>query len=123
MSRDETDGLRYLDANAVDCPAGKLEGLRLRSQDNKTLGVIDGVLVDPTTRRLRYFVVEAARRWLSKRRYLVPADSPAVVVPEARALRVEAPSTSILRERFEPGSVRRFSDDDLLAAMFSRHAA
>lgn len=124
VSTDDTGGLRYLDATAVECrcPAGNLDGLNLCSQDNEKLGVIDGVLIDPVSRRLRFFVVEAAK-WFSRGHYLVPADTLAVVVPEDRALRVNAPSTSIARQRFETGSVRRFSDDDLLTAMFSSTAA
>lgn len=114
--------LRYLDAHAVECPAGKLEGLSLVSQDDESVGLIDGVLIDPVTRKLRYFVVEVARLF-NRRRYLVPADSPAVVIPEDRALRVEVPSDSIERQRFDARSVPRFSDDDLLTALFSSHAS
>ena len=111
--------LRYLDATAVECPTGKLGGLSLFSQDHEPLGTIDGVLIDLATRRLRYYVVQAARVF-NRRRYLVPADNPAVMLPEDRGLRVEAPSDSIVRTRFDSRSVPRFSDDDLLEAMFSR---
>jgi len=113
--------LRYLDAAAVEFAGGKLDGLSLLSQDDEALGVIDGVLIDPVKRRLRYYVVQAARMF-NRRRYLVSADSPAVMLPEDRALRVEAHSESIPRERFDSRSVPRFSDDDLLAAMFSSPA-
>ena len=61
VSTANTDSLRYLEANAVDCPAGKLEGLHIVSQDDEALGVVNGVLIDPVSRKLRYFVVEAAR--------------------------------------------------------------
>ena len=40
----DTDSLRYLEANAVDCPTGKLEGLHVVSQDDEALGVVNGVL-------------------------------------------------------------------------------
>ena len=115
------ESLRYLDANAVECPAGKLEGLSLFSQDDEALGVIDGVIIDPVTRRLRYYVVQASRVF-NRRRYMVAADSPAVVLPNDRAVRVEAPSDSIIRSRFDSRSVPRFSDEDLLSALFSRTA-
>lgn len=118
----DTDSLRYLDAEAVECPAGKLEGLSIFSKDDEAIGVIDGVLIDPPTRKLRYYVVEAARLF-NRRRYLVPADMPAVIVPENRALRVDMTSESIERQRFDSRSVQRFSDDDLLAAMFSSSAS
>jgi hypothetical protein len=115
----ETESLRFLEANAVNCPTGKLEGLSVVSQDDEALGVVRGVLIDPVTRKLRYFVVEAARLYkLHRRRYLVSADTPAVMLPDER-LRVEEPFESIERQRFDSRSVPRFSDDDLLTAMFS----
>jgi len=115
----DTDALRYLDGNAVELPGGKLEGVSLLSQDDQALGEIDGVLIDPASRQLRYFVVESARLF-RRRRYLVPADNPAVFLPDGRTVRVEAPSDSITRERFDSRAVQTFSDDDLLTAMFSQ---
>jgi hypothetical protein len=121
VSTDATNSLRYLDATAVECPSGNLEGLTVFSKDDETLGVIHGVLIDPMTRKLRYYVVNAARMF-NRRRYLVSADMPAVMLPEDRALRVEAPSDSIERQRFDSRTVARFSDDDLLTAMFANPA-
>ena len=119
VSTAETDSLRYLEANAVNCPTGKLEGLCVVSQDDEALGVVNGVLIDPVTRKLRYFVVEAARLFnLHRRRYLVSADTPAVMLPDDR-LRVEEPFENIERQRFDSRAVPRFSDDDLMTAMFS----
>ncbi len=114
--------LRYLDGTAIECPAGKLEGLSLVSKDDEALGLINGVLIDPQTRQVRYYVVEPAR-FFNRRRYLVPADTPAVVLQEDRALRVELPFESIERQRFDARAVPRFSDDDLLTAMFSSRVA
>jgi hypothetical protein len=59
----------------------------------------------------------------NRRRYLVPADGPAVMVPEDRALRVDVSSDNIERQRFDSRSVPRFSDDDLMTALFSSHAS
>ncbi len=117
VSTAETDSLRYLEANAVDCPTRKLEGLSVVSQDDESLGVVSGVLIDPMTRKLRYFVVEAVR-YLNRRRYLVSADTPTVTLADDK-LRVEEPFESITRQRFDSRSVLRFSDDDLMTAMFS----
>jgi hypothetical protein len=116
-----TESLRYLDANAVGCPSGTLEGLSLFDRDDEAIGMIDGVLIEPSTRQLRYYVVQAAD-FFRRRRFLVPADSPAVVVPEYKALRVDVSADSVQRERFDFRSVPRFSDDDLLAAMFPNRA-
>ena len=84
--------LRYLDGTAIECPAGKLEGLSLVSKDDEALGLINGVLIDPQTRQVRYYVVEL-------------------------------PFESIERQRFDARAVPRFSDDDLLTAMFSSRVA
>jgi hypothetical protein len=121
VPHDGAESLRYLDATAVEFAGGKLDGLSLFSEDDEALGVIHGVLIDPVKRRLRYYVVRAARMF-NRRRYLVSADSPAIMMPDDRALRVEARSESIPRERFDSRSVPRFSDDDLLTAMFSSPA-
>jgi protein SCO1/2 len=120
----ETDSLRYLDANAVECPcpAGRLQGLNVVSRDDESIGVINGVLIEPETRMLRYYVVEPARLF-NRRRYLVSADTPAVILSEDHALRVDVPLESIERQRFDSRSVQKFSDDDLLTAMFSRSAS
>ena len=118
VSTAETDSLRYLEANAVDCPTGKLDGLSVVSQDDEALGVVSGVLIDPVSRQLRYFVVQAARLF-NRRRYLVPADAPAVVMADDKMLRVEQPFESIERQRFDSRSVPRFSDEDLMTALFS----
>ena len=115
-----TESLRYLDANAVGCPPGTLEGLSLFDRDDEAIGLIDGVLIEPSTRQLRYYVVEAAD-FLRRRRFLVPADSPAVVLPEYKALRVDVAGDTVERQRFDSRSVARFSDDDLISAMFSDH--
>jgi hypothetical protein len=122
VNTDTEQSLRYLDGTAVECPGGKLEGLSLVSKDDEALGVINGVLIDPNTRQVRYYVIEPGR-FFNRRRYLVSADMPAVVVPENRALRVELPSDLIERHRFDSRSVPRFSDDDLLAAMFAGRVA
>jgi hypothetical protein len=122
VSTAETESLRYLEANAVDCPTGKLEGLSVISQDDEALGVVSGVLIDPVTRQLRYFVVRAARLF-NRRRYLVSADAPAVMLTNDKTLRVEQPFDNIERHRFDSRAVPRFSDDDLLTALFSASAS
>jgi hypothetical protein len=120
--RGDVEHLRYLDAWNVRCPAGTLADLSVRTRDDEQLGAIDGVLVDPVQRRLRYFVVESPARLL-RRRYLLCADAPARFECEGRLLRVEENSGDLQRERFDEDAVRRFSDDDMITAMFSNPAA
>ena len=115
---DSTAGLRFLDADHVEHPSGTLGGLAVCNDQNETLGPLDGVLIEPATRRVRYFVVgkEAA----SRGRYVLPADTPAVLDLKDRTLRVHAQAEDLERLR---GAVADFSDEDVLTAMFHTPAA
>jgi uncharacterized protein YrrD len=76
-----------------------MEGLTLCTQNDEKLGALGGVLVDPGSRRVRYFVVE--RGTLRQRRYLLAADNPAVLEVVDRKLRVDAQPEDL--ERFSAG--------------------
>ncbi len=76
-----------------------------------------GFVIDPAARQLRYFVVEVAR-WLSTRRYLVPL-CPATLQPQRRTVTLDCDPTAKKDWReFDDRLFSRFSDDDLLAALF-----
>ena len=64
--------LRYLDANHVDTPAGRLDGAVLVSPAQARLGTLEGVLVDPQRRQVRYYVVARKRGLFSSHHYLLP---------------------------------------------------
>jgi hypothetical protein len=115
----QADGLRYLDAEHVKHPSGTFAGLTLCSPDDQKLGSISGVLVEPASRRVRYFVVER-RTALLQRRYILPAETPAVLDAADRKLRVLATENDL--ERFD-AKVERFSEEDAITAMFARPAA
>jgi len=115
MGRD--DKLCYLDASKLASPTGTLARVDLRGTDDEFLGVLDGIVIDPTERRLRYFVVKS-NGW-RRRRYLLPADSPARVENGFGELRFDVDSDDLCEcEEFTAGSVREFSDDDLIAGLF-----
>jgi len=115
-----TDTLRYLDANQVEHPSGTFAGHVLCSQDYEQLGAITGILVDPATRRLRYFVIERSGV-LKRRRYLLPVDSSPVLRADDRKLCVLADVDDL--ERFDARQVERFSDEDAITAIFAEPAA
>lgn len=114
----QPDGLRYLDADHVKHPSGTFAGLTLYSGDRK-LGAISGVLVEPASRRVRYFVVER-RVALLPRKYILRADTPAVLEAEDHKLCVVATEQDL--ERFDT-QVERFSEEDAITAMFAQPAA
>jgi PRC-barrel domain len=119
--KSNTDQLCYLEASKVLSPAGGLSRVDLRSPDNKLLGDLDGVVIDPEKRRLRYFVVTSPG-WFNRRRYLVPADAAPRIDAESHTLRIDLnPRDVCACEEFD-GSLREFSDDDLIAATFARTA-
>ncbi len=118
----EEGGLCYLEADNVELPAGTLAGLQLCSRDDQSLGALDGVLIEPATRRVRYFVVKRDG-WLRRGRYLLPLEMPARVDRERNVLHLEAAAGDLRGEDFHAGSVRPFSDEDLVAVMFATTAA
>jgi PRC-barrel domain len=116
------EALRYLEADHVESPIGSLGHLELCTMDDEKLGVLDGVLIDPAARRLRYFVVKSSG-WFSRGRYILSADDVARVEADQHILRIDAPAAALPRESFDPGTVREFSDEDVITALFPSNAA
>ena len=112
--------LSYLDATKVEIPAGLLSELDLVTADGKHIGNIAGVVIEAGERRVRYYDVRTAG-W-RRRRCLVEANQLAQVDPEQKVLRLLDNDLSEVRH-LNASSLRKFSDDDLLAAMFSPRAA
>lgn len=117
---DQTSTLRYLDADHVNHPSGNLSGVTLWSQDDEELGSVTGVLLEPSTRSVRYFVV-ARREALHPRRYLLAADSLPVLCAGDRKLVVFAQAEDL--QRIDLRLVEPFSHEDAITAMFARPAA
>jgi len=114
------DALRYLDADQVEHPSGTLAGVTVCSSDDQKLGAISGVLVEPASRRVRFFVVDRKGALLS-RRYVLAADTPAVLEAEDQKLRILSHIVDL--ERFDSRQVERFSAEDAITAMFAHPAA
>jgi hypothetical protein len=115
-----TSPLRYLDAERVDTPFGLLARLMLVSPTDEKLGDVGGVLIDPLQREVRYFVIES-RRLLKTHRYLLPLNPVRI---DADALHTELESEDLRGlSEVRADSFLPFSDEDLIAAMFSTRAA
>lgn len=114
--------LRYIDAQKLDSPAGRLEGTVLVSPTDGTLGKLDGMVVDPVERQVRYFVIES-KRSLTTRHYLVPA-TPARLEPDRHALHVDFEEDQLEEHpTVQLNALPPFSDEDLIAAMFHHQSA
>ena len=112
------DELRYLDAHSVRCSGGHLSDLRVCTEDAQSLGSINGVLISPAMRQLRYFVIQT-RGLFAHRRYLLPVEAGAMLQEDGKTLRIDARKDELDLQTFTPRSVPEFSDDDLLTTMFS----
>ena len=114
--------LRYIAAEHVVTPEGPLDGTVLVGPSDETVGTLDGMIIDPIERHVRYFVVRS-RNWLKTRLRLLPA-APARLDREHRTLHVDIHAEDLpqLRE-IRSDAFQRYSDDDLIAALFPAHAA
>ena len=109
--------LRYLSASRVDTPVGHLRDALVLSQSEKELGKLNGILVDPTERRLCYFVVESGH-WPTRREHLVPVGF-ARMEPTRKALYLDVePDRFVQREECRSDRLPPFSDEDLISALF-----
>lgn len=117
----DTSELSYLEATKVSSPAGVLSDLDVLSAQGQRLGNIEGVVIDAAARCVRYLYVRSSG-WFG-RRYLVHADQLAQVDGERKALRLRVDLQQEVVRGLDAAALRRFSDDDLVAAMFPTVAA
>jgi hypothetical protein len=112
--------LRFIEADRVETPAGPLKDFTAISPTEAKLGKLDGVLVDPSQRQVRYYVVKAAGRLMS-RRYLVPAEPGARLETERRTLQLDVePNELSSCPETDPESFATFSAEDAVEAMFAK---
>jgi hypothetical protein len=114
----EQTRLRYLNATQIEGPVSSFDHLDVRNREDRTIGRLDGILIDPSERRVRFFVVddEDSRR---HHRYLIPL-APTRLDARRGALCVDVPTSDVEQfEDFEDDSFPHFSDDDLLTALFA----
>src|SRR3954463_15621227 len=113
--------LCYLEAAQIRGPVASFDHVGLKDRDDHDIGRLDGIIIDAAARRMRYFVVEHG--FLRRRRYLLPVF-PTAVDAEDNVLRVDVGESDLSDcSPFEPGSYRRYSDEDLLAGMFHGYHA
>jgi PRC-barrel domain protein len=109
--------LRYVAADNIDTPAGRLDGTVVVDALHHPIGKLDGIVLDPIGRRVRAYIVESSG-WLFSRLYLVPPDS-ARLDRDRHELEVDLDEEGVKHlDEMQPQMFPRFSDDDLMAAMF-----
>ena len=115
--------LCYLDASRVVGPTGLLAALDVRSSHNQSVGILDGVVIDPAERKLRFFVVEPSGS-VNNRRVLLPVEAAASVAPGGGTLRIEVESGDIgALDEFDMADFREFTEEDAIAPTLTRYLA
>lgn len=112
--------LRYLPATMVQGPCGMMAGALVRDRSVRPLGTLEGLVVDPPTRSVRYIVVKPID-YDNRRRHVLPWNSGSLRIDsDGHGLWLDVPSDPRSRcERFDTASVQPFSDDDLITMIFA----
>jgi len=116
---DDDRGLRYLSATDVEGPISTFDGLEILDREEQTIGRLDGIIIDPRERRVRYLVVDE-RKFVRRHRVLLPLEMTRIDAERA-ALHVDVDKADVddLQE-FDTRTFPPFSDDDLITALFAR---
>jgi hypothetical protein len=109
-----TSRLRYLDADDIDDSAIDFDGLDVRGPDGNKLGDLDGFVLDQTSGRVYYAVVDSGG-WFSSRRFLLPIGH-AQLDRDRPALTVDVTKDAIHRyPEFDADRFRQFSEPEMRA--------
>ena len=118
MPAPNNDALRYVDAQHVDTPAGRLSDATVVSPSGAKLGHLDGIVIDPLHRHASFLVVSVRKR-LRTHRYLLPLE-PSRIDSGAHELHVEVESADLNQFPEVPAArIPAFSDEDLVDVFFT----
>jgi hypothetical protein len=113
--------LRFIEADRVETPAGRLNGFTVVSPTDAQLGTVDGVVIDPSERQVCYYVLKTSNRFLTHR-YLIPL-LPARLEAAHHTLHVDLEPDQLSNFPLaRPQSFPRFSDADVVEAMFAKRS-
>ena len=114
------DNLRFIETRQLRTTTDRFNTATVVvSPADTVFGKLLGALIDPPRRHVSFLVVES-RRMFSRHQYVVPFDT-ARFDSERNALRVDADAETLHEVRVD--QFARFSDKDLLDAMFAPQAA
>ena len=111
-----------LEASKVTSPAGVLSELDVLSAEGRRLGSIEGVIIEAAARRVRYLAVRIDG-WFRHQLCLLQAEQAGQIEVDRKALRLRGELGNEGLNVFDVARLRVFSDEDLLAAIFSPRAA
>lgn len=103
--------LRYVDADDVSAPQIDFDGLKVRNDAMETLGSVDGFIVDGTSTRPYYVVVDSGG-WFKSRDFLVPIGH-ARIDDDRDALVVDIAKEQIEQfPRFDRSAFEKLTEDE-----------
>lgn len=115
------DTLRYLPADKVQHRYGCLGFATVTGEGGRVMGRLEGVVLDPSARKLRYVVVKTPGLFTGKHR-LLPVDGTIQLDNDAKAIRVRDGASMSACPAVDPAALTPFRDEDLLDALFGRVA-
>ena len=104
--------LRYVDAGKITATGLALDGMKVRNDAMETLGKVDGFIVDSSSMRPYYVVVDSGG-WFKSKDFLVPIGQ-ARIDDDRDALVVNLPKSRIERfPGFDRDEFERLTEDDI----------
>lgn len=102
-----TTRLRYLSSDHLEAPLA-CDHVDVVNREDRSIGALDGVIIDTATHELRYFVVDA-RRLLGHYRFLLPVSTTQIDM-EHHTLRVDVDDVALAGcEPFDPHAFATFA--------------
>jgi len=96
----------------VETPIGTLDDVTVVSPADDPLGKVEGIIVDPAERHVRYYVVES-HGWPKTHRYLVP-DAPRKMDWDRKVLQIEMDAVDLSHlPELHDDQYPALSDDEL----------
>ncbi len=105
-------GLRYIDASNLDNSQLKFDGMEVQGLDSEKLGKVDGFIIDKSSAR-PYYVVVNAGGWFKSKYFLLPVGHVGMEPSERKLV------ADITRDRidrypgFDRGEFEKLSEDEL----------
>ncbi len=105
-------GLRYVDASNLDNSQLRFDGMEVQGLDSEKLGKVDGFIIDKSSAR-PYYVVVNAGGWFKSKYFLLPVGHVGMEPSERKLV------ADITRDRidrypgFDRGEFEKLSEDEL----------
>ena len=116
MHSTAAETLRYLDGDQANIAGERCDAMTIRAATGRALGRLQGFIIDPLERQLRYFVVRTSGLFGASR--LIPVTAARVNVQD-RAIELLADEDDVTPIPHNP-QFPAFSDEDFLNAIFAR---